>query len=140
MNKQILTFVVCGIVLVVVAGYVVHNFTMAGCQIPSGNTKACYELPDDAVSSCEGMTQGDKCDGKSVYSIANFPDGTEDADEGRTKEEQADCYTSMECVWNTDDKKCELCDDASLPFPKMKTVAKEDSEIDDDDKCKPGGE
>ena len=106
MSKQIVILVVG--VVVLVAAYAAHSFSLAECQKPSGNTRACLD-PDDRVASCEGASKYE-CDTEKeikLYEINQFPDGTESAQAGRTKTESTNCWRWRGCRWNNDLEKCE---------------------------------
>ena len=142
MKKQVAILVLGVVALVLVAGYSARNFTLAQCEKPNENEELCHDPTSDSdyLVACYATTSS-ACNGVD-YVIDNFPKGTENSDEGRTKGLMLHCYHTIPCEWKAAGY-CGFTSDVTnigLPVPKEKTVAKEDGEIDDGDSCKPGKE
>jgi hypothetical protein len=136
MKKQIVVVGVCIVALILVVGYAAHGIAQSrNCQKPNGNEKACYAPASN--TPCFMKMSATSCSG-TEYIVANFPDGVEMSASGRTKEISAFCYQSIPCEWNAKREVCAGATDItkwSVPEFKLKTVAKSDEELSDDDPC-----
>ncbi|MDR0706084.1 MAG: hypothetical protein LBF88_14015 [Planctomycetaceae bacterium] len=90
------------------------------CKVPSKNTKKCFH-PTNAVTDCTEWPGGD-CVGRSIYSIVDFPDGTDPSDEGTTSEVMENCYRETRCRQKIGDAtQCETA--PTLPYVQAAKVS-----------------
>jgi len=134
MKKQIITLVVSGIALILIAVDAAHSFVLAAnnCQEPNPNTIECYR-PDDRISSCATLSyifcqKDSTAELSAVYEIKNFPNGTVSSDVWLTREEGANCWRKAKCQWkgDKDTGSCEQSDVWTPWYQKSKTVINTD--------------
>lgn len=75
------------------------------CWKPNSNTILCTAVPPKSVT-CTAQKSGN-CVGNTEYDIKNFPDGIVGAQTGSTAQQQADCWRSAPCIWNSQFLRCE---------------------------------
>ncbi len=110
------------------------SFVAAQCQKPNPSTKACYELPDNAVGSCTSIDSYNECVVGSSgvllyeYEVQDFPEGAVASPQGVTKTVATDCWRFRGCKWNEDKDHCVPIEYWNTWRQKHQTVVNEDPE------------
>lgn len=84
----------------------------AACTEPNENGVLCYS-PNDGVLECRSLGE-EHCANFRVYTIKNFPNGTQQADDTITSQDMADCWQSKRCYWS---ESLSICQTSQSPTP-----------------------
>lgn len=97
-------------VLIVALMHVTQE-ALGECSKPNDDTVFCIDTSDVSsgytlMGSCSEAQSASGCNALGTVERNQFPDGSESADSGATKEEEADCYRTTACVADPDNHTC----------------------------------
>jgi hypothetical protein len=111
LSKGVKVIVAISFSIGVVASAHLTREAYAECSKPNDDTVFCIDTGDiesayELMSSCSEAQSASGCSSFGTAQRNQFPDGSETADAGATKEEEADCYQTTSCVADPDNHTC----------------------------------
>lgn len=118
---RILTLAIVGTASLVLLVLQAASFATNACQEPNPSTVFCTSGAN--TYTCADQFTGPLCrTAIDMFERNQFPDGAVQSQNGTTKEAEADCSRSRDCVWDDDKESCSSAADFSPWNVEDKTV------------------